>query len=211
MYENLIRNPLFFGLDKGKITNYLSKIKVEEKCFAKDAVAFHSMSTEKHIMFMTEGYAKVEQYHEDGSSTFLKRLKPGDAFGILSVFSSNVHYPTHIIFEKKSEVLCISESEVMRLIKQDEQLIYNFLNFFNGQVHYLLNRIALFSMQSIEERVVQFFTQVAEEEMIVNPQMSKTELAEFLGISRASLYRVIEKLAGENRILVKGKSIKLIG
>lgn len=209
MCKILMTNPLFNGLNEGRVKSYLEKIEVRRKCFKKNTMAFHSMSTEKHIMFMTKGCAKVEQYHEDGSSIFLKRLMPGDVFGILSIFNSSAYYPTHIIFEEESEVVCITEGEVFKLIKQDEQLIHNFFEFFNRQVLYLLDRIALFSIQSIEERVLQYFIGVEDQNATRSIKMSKVELSEFLGISRASLYRIIDKLVDEERIVVKGKHIQI--
>lgn len=208
MYSIILSNPLFKNCSEEHIENLLKSIDVKQKTYLKDTVASNTLSSKRQIMFMLTGNAKVEQIHTDGSSTFFKRLGPGDVFGILSIFNDEDNYPTHIVFEENSDVLCIEENQVLKLIRLDDSMMRNYLTFFNGQVQYLLNRIALFSQTSAEDRVIRYLEQVKSDSGLKRDIKTKVELSEYLGISRATLYRIIEKLEKQG-VLGKENSMDL--
>ena len=148
-------------------------------------------------MFLIKGSARVDQVSEE-NLTFLKRIVAGELFGVLSIFTDVEYYPTRITFEKKSRVLILDEETVLKLLHINPTLLKNYLTFFNGQVQYLLDRIALFSIPNGEDRVITYINrlklQTTTNELIL--PMSKVELAEYLGIARSTLYRVSGTGAG---------------
>lgn len=210
MIDIIITNALFKNCSKDRIDSLMKSIKSKRQTFEKNTVANNTFSNEKQIMFILTGSAKVEMIQDDGSSTFLKRLKPGDVFGVLSIFNEKNKYPTHIVFEESSQVLCILEEEVLKLIRMDETILKNYLTFFNGQVQYLLDRIAIFSLLSAEERFMEYIIQSEKSDKKERPTMTKVELSEYLGISRATLYRVIGNLENQGIIEYDGKRFRLI-
>ncbi|MCH4889079.1 Crp/Fnr family transcriptional regulator [Acidaminobacter sp. JC074] len=199
MLKVLLKNPIFKDMSYDELKTCLEDIDTEFMSMDKNSVAYDFNRNKKGIMFLLKGRAKVEQEHIDGTKTFMKYIKPGDVTGVLSIFSDGDFYPTFVHFDLSSEVMYLSESALMMLIQKDKRLMRNYFSFLNGQVKYLLKRIDLFSVQNTEERVAQFFHMTMEMNQ-AKLELKKIELSEYLGISRSTLYRIIDKFE-ENQIL----------
>lgn len=209
MFEVLVNNPLFHSFSSEMIDSFLNDLNGDMREFKKGSVAFECYLKSKQVMFLLHGVAKVEQYNEDGSSVFFKRLKVGDVFGVVSIFSNEDYYPTHIVFEEDSVVLCLDEKSILKLLNKDVQLLKNYLVFYNGQVQYLLNRISILSIVNSEDRLMHYFSKLPRVNEIVELTISKIELSEYLGLSRSTLYRAFDKLVLKNNIEINDKIIRL--
>ncbi len=211
MLKILMDNPIFHNISMDQLeTFFQSSGEILE--FNKDDVAYDSDKHIKSMMFLLKGNARVEQISED-NLTFLKRIVPGELFGVLSIFTDIDYYPTRVTFEKKSMVLMLKEHEVLELLNQDPNLLKNYLTFFNGQVQYLLDRIALFSIPNGEDRVLTYISRLkasTQSNELILP-MSKVELAEYLGIARSTLYRVFDKLIDNQMLEIKGNKLNILG
>ncbi|MBI9011338.1 MAG: Crp/Fnr family transcriptional regulator [Clostridiales bacterium] len=211
MFKILKDNPIFHNISIDQLeTFFQSSGEILE--FNKDDVAYDSGKHIKSMMFLLNGSARVEQISED-NLTFLKRIEPGELFGVLSIFTDVDYYPTRVTFEKKSMVLMLKEHEVLELLNQDPNLLKNYLTFFNGQVQYLLDRIALFSIPSGEDRVLTYISRLksSTQSNELTLPMSKVELAEYLGIARSTLYRVFDKLIENQMLEIKGNKLYILG
>ncbi|WP_240837343.1 cyclic nucleotide-binding domain-containing protein [Acidaminobacter sp. JC074] len=212
MLKVLLNNPIFKDCDLKTIETYLGQIPIVHRTFDKNETAYDDKHYEKNMMILMSGSARVELI-QDGECSFLKRLNPGDMFGVLSLFTEDNYYPTKIIFEKKSQVISLSEAALIELLHKDPRLLKNYLVFFNGQVQYLLNRIALFSISNGEDRVIGYLSRLKSNTQSnrLELPMSKVELAEYLGIARSTLYRVFDKLIENKMIEMEGNSLHIIG
>lgn len=207
----LLNNPIFDGFDEKQLNLILASSHHHIIDYKKEETVFDDKMKDKRMMFLLSGQAVVEQILPDGSSVFLKRLHPGQVFGVLSIFSEDF-YPTKVYFEKSGQVLAFEEDDVLKLLG-DQTLLKNYLKFFNSQVQYLLNRISLFSIANGEERLTTYLLRLQktkQSNQLVLP-MSKVELADYLGIARSTLYRSIDKLVKEGVIEVEGNHLNIIG
>lgn len=201
----LLNNPLFKGVALYDIEQFLNGCSAQKKEYLKASTPYDNLCNAKEMMFLLKGVARVEQIHEDGHRTFLKRLKAGNMFGVLSIFNESNYFPTTIIFEEDSEVLVLNEKDVLYLLQKDTQLLKNYLHFFNGQVEYLLNRITLFSTLSGEDRLLLYLQQLKKQlgSNHLRIPMTKIELSEYLSLGRSTLYRAIDQLVEKNIIEVE--------
>jgi len=211
MLKVLRENPIFHNISIDQLETFFKSSGIVLE-FSKDDVAYDSDKHVKSMMFLLKGSARVEQVSED-NLTFLKRIVPGELFGVLSIFTDIDYYPTRVTFEKKSKVLMLKEHEVLELLNQDPNLLKNYLTFFNGQVQYLLDRIALFSIPNGEDRVLTYISRLksSTQSNELTLPMSKVELAEYLGIARSTLYRVFDKLIENQMLEIKGNKLHILG
>jgi len=209
--EVLFKNPIFLNISRTLLEPYF-ECHGNQVVFKKDAIAYENDKHDKSMMFLLKGSAIVEQV-SDNSLTFLKRIEAGDLFGVLSIFTEVDYYPTKVTFEVESQVLILREDEVLKLLNLDPNLLKNYLTFFNRQVQYLLDRIAIFSIPNGEERVKTYLSRLVSSKQsneFALP-MTKVELAEYLGIARSTLYRVFDKLIESHIIELKGNQLTILG
>lgn len=211
MLDVLLGNAIFTNISRPPLETFF-KTHGERLVFDKNEVAYEGNTHNKSMMFLLKGSAVVEQL-SDNNCTFLKRIAPSELFGVLSIFTETDYYPTRVTFETKSEVLKLTEEEVLMLLNLHPNLLKNYLTFFNGQVQYLLDRIALFSIPNGEDRVKTYISRLRignQSNEFVLP-MTKVELAEYLGLARSTLYRVFDKLVENEIITLSGNQLKILG
>ncbi len=212
MIQALKKSFLFKDVAASKILDMLESISYDIVSYEKGDVAYSETFFKKKIAIILDGNAKVEKNHHLGQRVFLNDLHTGDVFGILAVFSNDELYPTRIIFNKASRVLFLNEDIFLFLLKKDDQLLKNYLYLVNHHVQFLLNKIELFTTESVEMKLLSFLKKESEAQKATSfmLKMSKTELADFLGISRSSLYRIMDQLRQKGLISYYGKKICLL-
>ncbi|MBN4069611.1 MAG: hypothetical protein COA82_13455 [Alkaliphilus sp.] len=212
MYEILEKSLLFTGLPIEEIKNALGKVQFEINEFKRGETGYSEVNYKNKIVIILSGVARVEQNHEDGSIIFMRRLQAGDIFGVLTICCEFPLFPTSIVFEKASRVLLLSEESVLTLIQSHRIILINYLTFLNGRVRFLFNRISLFTTNLADKKLLLYLGQYGEKinSSTFTLPYSKVELAEYLGVSRSSLYRAFDKLSAKRMISVKGKTIELL-
>lgn len=95
----------------------------------------------------------------------------------------------------------------------DFTILQRYLSFISDKIYFLNKRIEGFTYESIQERVLCFLESERErqdnqDEIVI--RYSKQELAEYLCISRASLYRVLNDLAKEGLIKWEKNKVKYL-
>ena len=107
--------------------------------------------------------------------------------------------------------IVISAESVKALLEKDKQIMFNYIQFLSQRIRILNKRISCFTAGNSEKRLYFFLEGLANEDKIVDLDISMKTLCEMLDIGRASLYRAFEKLEKDNLILKEGKKITILG
>lgn len=150
----------------------------------------------KKVGIIIKGRIEVRKELATGKRIIMSQLKVGDMFGMVALFNEEDTQVTSLIAKLQTAVLFIGEEELMKLFGSNQQILKNYLSYINQRICLLNQRIECFSHEPINERVSQYFEQGdlfgknSEDHLI----LTKSELADYLGISRPSLYRVLKEL-----------------
>lgn len=149
----------------------------------------------RKLGIVTEGRLAV--YNAGGA--LLNQLHPGDMFGVSTVFTGYSSHITRISAAVNSAVVLIGEEELAAIFAEDFAVNRSYLAFLTDRIRFLNWKIDLFSASTAEQklRLYLLHLQKDEDEVTVEPL---ARLGHTLGMGRASLYRVIEKLEGEGVI-----------
>jgi len=201
----LRRTDLFKGIN-GK------DLRLAECCLKKGTAVSNRYLGEKAIGIVRQGEISVTSVTADGRELTMKTIYPGDAFGICTIFTEE-DMPNDLICECSTIVCYITKSELLKLFGREPQLMMHFMKIYNQKILFLQRKIEMLNTSSIKVRLADYIINHANGRGEVFLTAGKTGLCSCLGVSRASLYRELDKFRltqalnyTENKITIKDVS-----
>ena len=133
-------------------------------------------------------------------------LEPGELFGAAALYSDAPEYATTITAKRASRCLLLDQELVDRLLAEQPQVRENYLCYLTGRIRFLSGRLQSLSQSGAEGKLARYLLANSHGGLFT---CSATDLAQRLGISRASLYRAFETLEGHGLIARQGKTITI--
>ena len=200
---------LFKNLSYERITTLASSVAPELKRFFPGETIYSPSEFKTRIGFVVNGSCIVERQRGDGVSIPLNKLAPGDAFGVLSVFSDKDEFPTFIKAKKESDILFFDKNDVLYLIKNEPEIAVNLVYFLGNRIAFLNDKLSTFSADNTEQKVVKFLLYEARKRGSQSFNFNCKKTAEALNIGRASLYRAIDSLTENGIVKLENKIINI--
>lgn len=210
MYNAIKKNSVFGGIDEEQLKNIFKKIEYKINDYIKGQVVFSEFDYKSEMGIVLKGNVEVQKLHYSGKVIILNRMVEGDILGILALFNNKNYYPTRIVAKNNCKILFVHQKEMLKIFEMNSIVLRNYLSFISDKIYFLNKRIEGFTYENIHDRILCFFEsekqkQNNQKEIIL--RFSKQELAEYLCISKASLYRVLNHLAEEGGIKWKKNKI----
>lgn len=200
---------LFSGIPEEGVRALLGTPDVRVEHFEKDAVIFDRDSRARALGLILFGSCAVTKDSETGSMP-MSVLREGDLFGAASLFHEPERYVARILAASSAWVLFIGEEALKSMMRADFRVAENYLAYLTARIRFLSDRLDGFLPQSVEERVLRYMEQRAQNGLY-KPDWSVSALAEALRVSRTTLYRALDKLTMEGKIIRAGRAFRLTG
>ena len=126
-------------------------------------------------------------------------LEPGDLFGAAALFNDRADYATTLTARAPCRVLLLPQALVGR----------NYVAYLSGRICFLSGKIDALTAGSAERKVAQYLLSRLEGGW-VELDCSAAGLARRLGVSRASLYRALDALAGRGVLRREGRRVQVL-
>ncbi len=183
-----------------------SGITLEE--FPQNTVIYDPKSYRRSLGILVYGSALVSK-NVGGHRIIMSRLTPGSLFGAAALFNQEAVYLTEIKTDAPTSVIFLPQSVVRQLFQKDFRLVENYLTYLAERIRFLNQRIGNFTQSDSTGKVLQYLEEHAHGRTFTL-NMSWTAFAQALGISRASLYRILEELEDVDCIARSHKTITLL-
>lgn len=200
---------LFSGVPEEEIAQLLAVEGVRVEHFEKDAVIFDRKQNERALGLILFGSCAVTKESETGKMP-MSVLRQGDLFGAASLFRREEQYVARVAAAESAWILLISEEALKGMMRSDFRIAENYLAYLTARIRFLSERLDGFLPQSVEERVLQFIRQHAENGLFES-EWSVSALADSLRVSRTTLYRAFDKLVLEGKLAKQGRTFRLTG
>ncbi|MBO5918583.1 MAG: Crp/Fnr family transcriptional regulator [Oscillospiraceae bacterium] len=133
-------------------------------------------------------------------------LSPGELFGAAALFNDRPDYATTLTACAPCRVVLLPQELVSRLMDASPRIRDNYIRYLSGRIRFLSGRIRSLAAEGVEGKLKQHLLTT------LSPTRTRlscpaTELAQRLGISRASLYRAFDALEEQGLIRREGRSI----
>ena len=201
-FETVANSKIFIGCNKERLRQVLDRACKMESFASSDTIC-EPYTSLKSIGIILGGSALVLSSDSD-RHVLLRRLMPGDIFGVSSVFSKDCSFVSKIVAKSNCSVAFVSDTAMSELLENDSTVLYNYINFLSDRIRFLNKKIRFFTSGSAERRLALYLDSFKTDKVTLEESMSA--LADMLDIGRASLYRAFDRLAADG-FIVREKDI----
>lgn len=202
--KNILENCLLFK------NVCLEEINIKYKIleFHKNENIENILDKNKFVGIILNGEISVNKLFIDGRNIKITSLYPSDLFGICNLFCDE-NMPSILTSKSKTRVLCIDKNEMLSLFSKNEILFHNYSFICNKKILFLNEKIEFYNISSAQKKFIYYILKNCKNNIVYNT-FKKCELADFLSISRSSLYREINKLIDLKYISIDKNNIKIL-
>lgn len=135
-------------------------------------------------------------------------LSPGELFGAAALFNDLPDYATTLTAAAPCRVVLLEQALVSRLMDADTRVRDNYIRYLSGRIRFLSSKVQSLAAAGVDGKLARFLLSrlTPEQPVLTCPA---TELAQRLGISRASLYRAFDALERRGLITHRGRALRV--
>lgn len=208
---SLAAHPLFDEIAPARIPALLGS-SARIASFARGDLLSASVDSEPSLSFLMEGAALVYKESCDGHRLLMSRLSAGSLYGMASLYHS-APFPTAIHAETPCSVLIWPKASVETAFEKEPTLSRNYIRLLSERIHFLNHRIETLTGDDPKARLLRLLLSLPPDTAISDGSIrlpyALSQLAELLGIGRASLYRALDALEAEGAITRNGRVIRI--
>jgi CRP/FNR family transcriptional regulator, dissimilatory nitrate respiration regulator len=151
------------------------------------------------VFQVASGRMRLVRHTIDSHPVVLHDAKPGELFAEAALFADTYHCDA--VAALASEVRVLERRQLLRAFRGDPEIAIRFMAELARQVQALRSGLALRSVRSARERVLQYLELHAEpDDRTVRLPGTLMELAAEIGLSHEALYRTLRGLERDGRI-----------
>ena len=217
MDKSVLKKVYFFsGLSDDELRQLegISRLKK----FNKGDIIFFDTEPFLGFYFVVNGLVKIYKISKDGKEHILHIVSPFNTFAEVPLFEnygmmpdSDCRYPANsMAIEEDTEVVLIQGRPFMNLIENNSKLCLKIISGFAKRLRHLNHHIEELTLKDVTKRVASFILadyinagkKSAGTPRHINLNISKNDLAAYLGTIQETLSRTFRRLEDENIIAV---------
>lgn len=202
LYE-LSQCSLFSGIPKESILPLLMQSGAVEKNCAKNTILISSQDIVKNIIIVLSGKLKIVHDSESFGESFVEQINPSECFGLAYCLKDQPCYVTARAVVR-SDVLIVNYQRLIRssLFIVQNTLVNNIMGILADKVTLLAQKINYMYIKSLRAKLCSFLLNHYNRtgEMTFQAGISRTDLADYLGVSRAAMTRELQWMRKEGLI-----------
>lgn len=205
--KKLCQSDLFSSLNEKDFVAFLNGEDIYIKKYNSSDIIYSADVFTEAVGFVLSGSANVLK---KGGGLVLGKLNEGDVFGFQSLFLSPEYFANEIIASGVTQILYISKKVISFFICEKRSFSLDYIRYLSKRIYFLNCRIANFTGGSAESRLAQYLINSFGDYKTYILDISLSQLAMLLDISRASLYRALDSIILSGAVSRNGKLIRLL-
>ena len=199
MIKTLRETVVFNDLDEDTIKDILEKTKYEIKKYSLDEpIAFRGDEV-KGLYIILKGTLITEMLTEEGNIIKIKELVPSDVIASAFIFGKNNSFPVDLSAKDEAEIFFVERKEFLKLLFSQEKILENFLNEISNKTQLLTSKIwNSFNNKTIKKKFCDYVKRNQKNNEFFIENLGA--LAEFFGVERPSLSRVLSELVKDEKL-----------
>ena len=199
MIETLRETVVFNGIDEKTIKNILEKTKYEIKKYSPDeSIAFRGDEV-RGLYIILKGTLTTEMLTEEGNVIKIEELGSSDVIASAFIFGKKNSFPVDLIAKDDAEILFVERKEFLKILFSKEKILENFLNEVSNKTQLLTSKIwNSFNNKTIKKKFCDYVKKNQKNNLFSIQNLGA--LAEYFGVERPSLSRVLSDLVKDEKL-----------
>ena len=199
MIEILKETVVFNGIDEKTIKNILEKNKYEIKKYSpNESIAFRGDEV-RGLYIILKGTLTTEMLTEEGNVIKIEELVPSDLIASAFVFGKKNSFPVDLNAKDEAEILFVERKEFLKILFSKEKILENFLNEVSNKTQLLTSKIwNSFNNKTIKKKFCDYVKKNQKNNLFSIQNLGA--LAEYFGVERPSLSRVLSDLVKDEKL-----------
>ena len=201
--------PICRNIPLNEREDFLNALKYKEKSYKKGETVARQGDIVTALYILLKGSVKAEMVSDSGSVLNVEIIRAPNPLAPAFLFAENNRFPVDVVAQEDVELIIISKESIVKQLASNEIFLQGFMKFNSNRVHFLSERLKLFSTKTIKGKLAQYIL-ARTSNMDFTLDSSQTALAEYFGVTRPSLSRSIAEMIDEGIISLKGKHGKVL-
>ena len=199
MIKTLKETVVFNNIDEETIKNILEKTRYEIKNYSpNESIAFRGDEV-KGLYIILKGTLITEMLTEEGNVIKIEELVPSDVIASAFIFGKKNSFPVDLAAKDEAEILYVERKEFLKLLFSQEKILENFLNEISNKTQLLTSKIwNSFNNKTIKKKFCDYVKKNQKDNLFSIQNLGA--LAEFFGVERPSLSRVLSELVKDEKL-----------
>lgn len=212
-YINLIKDiDLFDSFSDREISDYLKTGNFRITSYSKNNILHFDGEKCTKFELILSGKIAINRIDESGNLLNISEFYAGDILGGNLLFSKNPYYPMTISSEKSSSVLEIDKEVLFKIFSNNLVFLKTYLQYTSDNAYILGAKIKHYVKKTLREKLTIYleYESKRQDSNHIILGMTKTGLAEKLGVQRTSLSRELGKMREDGLVEFDAKSITVL-
>lgn len=201
--DSIMSCALFQGMTQDESALLLDCLNPKIRSFGRNVIANMADDPFDGIGIVLSGQVAIVKENNAGDRMILSILKPGDLFGEMAAFSGSGSWPATVIAQSACSIMYLPPDKITGQCTHSCQghrtLIMNMLSILSKKALALSRKLEYLSIRSIRSKIAVFLLEQVKKNghttfMI---SMNRSEMADFLNVSRPSLSREMCRMRDE--------------
>ena len=199
MIKTLKETVVFNSMDEKTIKNILEKTKYEIKKYSSDeSIAFRGDEV-RGLYIILKGTLTTEMLTAEGNVIKIEELVPRDIIASAFVFGKKNSFPVDLSAKDEAEILFVERKEFLKILFSEEKILENFLNEVSNKTQLLTSKIwNSFNNKTIKKKFCDYVKKNQKNNLFSIQNLGA--LAEYFGVERPSLSRVLSDLVKDEKL-----------
>ncbi|MFR5658893.1 MAG: Crp/Fnr family transcriptional regulator, partial [Butyricimonas faecihominis] len=165
----------------------------------------------RFLYILLEGEVEAEMTDDSGAMLRIETIRAPRALAPAFLFAEDNHFPVTATVLETATVFIATKESVFRQMGRYESFLRNFLSVNANRTTFLTGRLQFLSFKTIRGKLIHYILELASpDKKKVLLGKSQQELAEYFGVTRPALAKVLYELADEGMISVNRREIIIL-
>lgn len=216
IFENLDGVELFSGIDSKDLESMMACFDPSIRKYEKDEISVIAGDPLDDIGIVLEGEVEVARENAAGSRSIIAFISKGNTFGEIAAFAGLETWPSTVTARKESVLMFIPYDRFLgncpRACMFHKTLIQNMLKILSDKAIQLSRKVEYLGIKSMRAKLCTYLLEqrrINKSSTFILP-VNKSELADYLGVSRPSMSRELGRLRDEGVLDFYLSSIRIL-